>query len=97
MPLYLSRFSYTPETWANLIGSAVPALKRMSLPSSAASARASSRAARSHDGHAVPAGRGGAVGGLVVHDDDLGEVRIAGERRELAGAKDQDAASARGA
>jgi hypothetical protein len=25
------------------------------------------------------------VGGLVVHDDDLGEVRIAGERREASG------------
>jgi hypothetical protein len=29
--------------------------------------------------------RGGAVGGLVVHDDDLGEVRIAGEHREASG------------
>jgi hypothetical protein len=27
----------------------------------------------------------GAVGGLVVHDDDLGELRIAGERREASG------------
>jgi hypothetical protein len=33
----------------------------------------------------VLTGRGGAVGGLVVHDDDLGEVRIAGERREASG------------
>ena len=29
--------------------------------------------------------RGGSVGGLVVHDDDLGEVRIADERREASG------------
>jgi hypothetical protein len=29
--------------------------------------------------------RGGAVGGLVAEDDDLGEVRIAAERREASG------------
>jgi hypothetical protein len=40
-------------------------------------------------GNAVLTGRGGAVGGgVVVHDDDLGE---------LAGANDRHAASARGA
>jgi hypothetical protein len=36
-------------------------------------------------GRAALAGCGGAVGGLVVHDDDLGELRITGERRKAAG------------
>jgi hypothetical protein len=36
-------------------------------------------------GRAALAGCGGAVGGLVVHDDDLGGLRIAGERREASG------------
>jgi hypothetical protein len=41
-------------------------------------------------GHAVLTGRGGAVGGFVVHDDD--------ERRDaLAGATDHHSASASGA
>jgi hypothetical protein len=36
-------------------------------------------------GRAALAGCGGAVGGLVVHDDDLGKLRIASERREASG------------
>jgi hypothetical protein len=48
------------------------ALEKMRLLGSAASARA------------AVAGRGGAAGGLV-RDDDLGKLRIAGERREASG------------
>lgn len=43
------------------------------------------RPAGQHSRAVLLAYRGGAVGGLVVHDDDLGEVRIAGERREASG------------
>lgn len=43
------------------------------------------RPAGQHGRAVLLAYRGGAVGGLVVDDDDLGEVRIAGERREASG------------
>jgi hypothetical protein len=119
MPLQLSRFSYTLETWAKLsearpcapedeiaglrgerprepgawksvgveeeheiaASGAQPLVERPRL----SGPTQGQRQAGQHGRAVLLADRGGAVGGLVVYDDDLGEVRLAGEPREASG------------